>query len=218
MTDSSTPIPHRNEHSMSVGRAAAFSDGVFAIAMTLLVLSLAIPASQSKSAAELERALRDQTPGLISYALSFAVLGRYWMAHHQFMRSVARVTDGFLTCTLLFLGVVVLVSFPTDVLGNASGSAVTVAAIFYALVIGSVGATFALLEYYAYRKALLFDERAARLRWSIAKVLVAPTVFFVSILIAVFAGGRAAMWTWVAIIPAGIVVERLSRARMPDAS
>lgn len=211
MTEPEAPKAQRNEHSMSVGRVAAFSDGVFAIAMTLLVLSLAVPASESGSRAALEHALREQVAGVISYALSFAVLGRYWMAHHQFMRSVARVTDGFLTCTLLFLGIVVLVSFPTDVLGNASGSAVTVAAIFYALVIGSVGATFALLEYYAYRKALLFDEHAEHLRRSVLKVLVAPTVFFVSIPIALIFGGSVAMWSWIAIIPVGIVVERLTR-------
>ena len=63
----------------------AFSDGVFAIAMTLLVVGITVPISDGDSVNDLADALNDLTPNFVSFFISFAVIGRYWAAHHRFL-------------------------------------------------------------------------------------------------------------------------------------
>lgn len=69
-----------------VDRVVAFSDGVFAIAITLLVLSLNVPHVREKGLGD---ALKDQLPELFTYGLSFLVIGMYWMSHHRTFRTLS---------------------------------------------------------------------------------------------------------------------------------
>jgi uncharacterized membrane protein len=99
-----------------VGRLLAFSDGVFAIAITILVLNLEVPAGLSVP--ELGMALRDLWPKLFSAALSFAVIGRFWMSHHQVLDHVVVADRRLLGLNILVLGPLVLVPFATDLLAE----------------------------------------------------------------------------------------------------
>ncbi len=75
-----------------LGRTLAFTDGVFAIAITLLVLTIPIPRFPgSPTNAELWRALLGQAPHLIGFAVSFYVVGAMWVAHHGLLRHLERV-------------------------------------------------------------------------------------------------------------------------------
>src|SRR3954463_12583090 len=98
-----------------VDRVVAFSDGVFAIAITLLVLSIDVPNVPDD---RLNDALRDLLPFVYTYALSFVIVGLYWLAHHRLFRSLERVDRTLLWINLLVLGVVALIPFPTEVLGR----------------------------------------------------------------------------------------------------
>lgn len=102
-------------------RLEAFSDAIFAIAATLLVLEIKLP-SHSPSPAHLLAELGSQWPVYVSYAMSFLYLGIYW-AHHVHMFGLFRRTNHvFLKLNLVFLMLAALLPFPTALLGSYWGS------------------------------------------------------------------------------------------------
>src|SRR5947209_6889006 len=83
----------RSLHQVSVGpdRIKAFSDGVFAIALTLLILQVKVPSpSQITREADLQSFLLQQWPAYLSYALSVDIIGLYWVAHHGLFHYIRR--------------------------------------------------------------------------------------------------------------------------------
>ena len=92
----------------------AFTDGVFAIAITLLVLALEMPANLATSA----HALRDRSDDFFAYAISFAVLGSIWIDHHRFFTLVARFDGRLIALNLLYLALVALVPFSASCSGT----------------------------------------------------------------------------------------------------
>ncbi|MFM9149484.1 MAG: TMEM175 family protein, partial [Solirubrobacterales bacterium] len=105
------------ERGKDLSRVGSFSDGVFAIAITLLVLQLEVPAGIGNTA-ELWRGLGDQAPDLISFAISFAVIGRFWYLHHRFMQMVREFDPRLIALNLLYLAMVVLIPFTSEILGQ----------------------------------------------------------------------------------------------------
>jgi uncharacterized membrane protein len=207
------PTPERpDEHGMTVGRVAAFSDGMFAIAMTVLVLTISVPVGL-KTSQQVNTSLRDEIPAVLSFALSFAVIGRYWVAHHAFLRGVRRVNGAFLGLNLLLLGTIALVPFPTSVLGNYGFYVAPT--VLYAASIGCVGLTFGILEWYTLRTGLMHDGAAASLRYGIAKSWMAPAVFFTSIPIAVWVSTDWAKYWWLLMVPVGFAIEWVMQRSNP---
>ncbi len=103
----------------SVGRLLALSDGVFAIAMTLLALELRLPdLGRHVSDSELRRALGDQWQNYLSFVISFYVVSSYWSSHRRAMRSVVTLPAGLIGSTLTLLLLVAAMPFPASVLGN----------------------------------------------------------------------------------------------------
>jgi uncharacterized membrane protein len=134
--------------SIEFARIVAFTDGVFAIAITLLVLSIDVPSSVSGSA--LHDFLVDTWPQLFAYFLSFAVIGRFWIAHHRFFATVHDFDRRLMVLNLAYLSLIVLVPFPTELLGDYGGE--TDAVILYALVVGSASLLgWVMLRYALYR-------------------------------------------------------------------
>jgi uncharacterized membrane protein len=105
------------ERGRDLSRILAFTDGVFAIAITLLVLQIEVPADLS-SASAVRDGLLDQLPDLIAYAISFVVIGRFWVSNHRFMRTVREFDAGLMWLLLLFLGIMVLVPFTSETIGQ----------------------------------------------------------------------------------------------------
>jgi uncharacterized membrane protein len=99
------------------GRLEAFSDGVFAIAATLLVIDLRVPAD-APTAARLMSALEAQWPTYLSYAASFIYLGIYWAHHVNVFAFFQRTDHVFLKLNVLFLMMIALLPFPTALLGR----------------------------------------------------------------------------------------------------
>jgi len=102
---------------MSKSRFEAASDGVFAIAITLLVLGLAVPVLQHPDEAVLSRKLLALWPSFLAFALSFAVVGIMWNNHHMLFRAVARLDRGTWLINILLLGITAFIPFSTAVLG-----------------------------------------------------------------------------------------------------
>ncbi len=103
---------------MNKGRFEAFSDGVFAFAITLLALGFVLPDLHSPSNREVTFALLRLWPNLIAYALSFSVIGLMWQNHHALFRLVHRVDHRTVFWNLLLLAATVLIPFATTTLGS----------------------------------------------------------------------------------------------------
>ncbi len=107
------------ESDNSIGRLLALSDGVFAIAMTLLVLDLKLPdLGDHPGNAELRHALADQGTVYLSYVISFYVVASYWVEHHRLMRTVTSAPPPLIFATLRMLFLVAALPFPASLLGN----------------------------------------------------------------------------------------------------
>jgi uncharacterized membrane protein len=105
------------ERGRDLSRILAFTDGVFAIAITLLVLQIEVPANLN-SASELREGLLDQSPDLIAYAISFVVIGRFWISNHRFMRTIREFDPGLMWMLLIYLGIMVLIPFTSETIGQ----------------------------------------------------------------------------------------------------
>lgn len=114
----------REENEVEFARIVAFSDGVFAIAITLLVLNLEIPHGLAGS--EVADALWAERESLLAFAVSFAVIGRFWIAHHQFFGQLRAFDGRLIGLNLLYLAFVVLIPFSSDVLGEYGGESAAV--------------------------------------------------------------------------------------------
>jgi len=127
---------------MSGGRLEAFSDGVFAIAITLLVLEIPVPTVEQ---GELPDALLDQWPVYAAYVVSFAIIGIIWINHHAVFGYVERVDRGLLFLNLNLLLWVALIPWPTSLLAEymlSGGSDERAAALVYALTMTLMGMSF----------------------------------------------------------------------------
>ena len=161
---------------MNKSRVEAFSDGVFAIAITLLVLTIAQPTRYR----DLTHDLATRWPSFAAYVVSFAVIGIMWLNHHSLFSSFARIDRGLFYLNLLLLLTITFLPYPTGVLGEAlaRGQGARTAAVFYAvtMAVNSYAWT-ALWLYGSHRRRLLHasfpeGERAlATLMFTIGVVL-----------------------------------------------
>jgi uncharacterized membrane protein len=187
-------------------RLEAFSDGVFAIAITLLVLEIPVPEVEHGG---LAHALREQWPSYAAYVVSFATIGIIWINHHAVFGYVRRVDRGLLFLNLLLLMWVTLIPWPTNLLAEymrAGGSDERTAALVYALTMTLMGVSFGSMWLYIAQRAEIGDVRSRTRRFvigspfyalSIGLALVsAPACLVVNGLLAVFyalpAGGAMA--------------------------
>lgn len=108
------------ERRRDTSRVEAFSDGVYAVAITLLVLNLLVPAHAPGG---LARALGDLWPAYVAYLGSFLFVGVSWVNHHSLFRRIRAVDAGFLWVNIFLLLTIVPTPFPTAVLANALGGA-----------------------------------------------------------------------------------------------
>jgi uncharacterized membrane protein len=102
------------------GRLETFADGVFAIAITLLVLGIVPPASDE----DLGGALLEQWPEFAAYVVSFLTIGIMWVQHHRLFTLIRRSNTSFAMINVGFLMLVAFVPFPTGVLAQRLGSGV----------------------------------------------------------------------------------------------
>ena len=127
----------RHEHApqrWETNRVEAFSDGVFAIAITLLVLEIKVAPSDFE---HLGRALVDEWPAYLAYVTSFLTVGSVWIAHHDLFTRLRFIDPVMLRLNLLLLMAAAFLPFPTAVLAqsfHASDQAERVAVAFYGLV------------------------------------------------------------------------------------
>ena len=123
---------------MTTGRMEAFSDGVIAILITIMVLELKVPDGTTWDA------LGDVTPKLLSYVLSFIYLGIYWNNHHHMLQATSRVNGAVLWANLHLLFWLSLVPFTTAWMGE--NHAATVPTVAYGITLLAAGVAYYLLQ------------------------------------------------------------------------
>ncbi|TWE21643.1 putative membrane protein [Kitasatospora atroaurantiaca] len=164
-------------------RVEAFSDGVFAIAITLLILEIRVPTA--RTGLDLWHALGDEWPSYSAYVVSFMVIGVMWVNHHTIFSYIARVDRTLIFLNLVLLLVVAALPFPTALVAQnlREPQASNVAVAVYGAVMVGHAATMALFWYYVTRTGHCFDDRvdiraarATRARFSLGLVVYPATV------------------------------------------
>jgi uncharacterized membrane protein len=146
---------------VETARLEAFSDGVFAIAITLLVLLFDVPdVSEGQS---LGHVLKHQWPQYASYAVSFVTIGIIWVNHHTLFRHIVRVDRVFLFVNVLFLMCVAFIPYPTSVISRyVRTDDASAAAVMYGLSLTATAICFNALWQYAARGYRLLAPDADR--------------------------------------------------------
>lgn len=174
-------------------RTVALSDGVFAIALTLLVLNVSVPNLAPLHQGKIGADLLDRGSEFASYALSFAVIGLMWVRHHAFFRALEKIDLTLTVLNLIYLGFIAFLPYPTRVLGLYASE--TAAVVLYASNLAILSAIAGLTRVYAQRGRMLSVAGAKRLEerehW-----LIVPGIFVASIAIA-FVSPTAAKFVWV---------------------
>jgi uncharacterized membrane protein len=199
----------REEHEVEFSRIVAFSDGVFSIAITLLVLNLRIP--ETLSHGEVANELWSQRENLLAYAISFAVIGRFWLVHHSFFSEVTGFDGRLIGMNMLYLAWVVLIPFSSQVLGDYGGT-------LAAVVLYSANLTGVVLigQWMAWdaRHAGLAKTDAETAAENLYRSFFIVGVFLLSIVVALF-DASAAPWCFLLLFVEGRghLVERFTRRR-----
>jgi uncharacterized membrane protein len=198
----------RAENEIEFSRIVAFSDGVFAIAITLLVLNLTVP--ERLHGQELWSLLWDERQDLFAYAISFAVVGRFWVVHHRFFGDVTGFDGRLIALNLFYLAWIVLMPFSSQVLGDHADQEAAV--ILYAVNLAGVLLAGAWMFADARRAGLsrATDEEA---REGLRRALLIAAVFLASIPVALL-NPRLAPYCWLVLfVPAFGRVARKRRAQ-----
>lgn len=143
---------------METNRLEAFSDGVIAIAITLLVLEIKLPHSAISG---LGSALLSLWPSYLAYAISFIVIGAIWINHHAMFKHIVRADDMLLLLNTLHLMFIAFLPFPTAVLAEALHSRADepLATAFYGGTLAVIGVLVVTMwSYAAHEHRLLSDD------------------------------------------------------------
>jgi uncharacterized membrane protein len=186
----------------TLDRVQAFSDGIFAIAITLLILPLTEAQIRDGHVIEDLLALQHQ---FLALGLSFAVIGRFWLLHHDDLTMMTSAGRRMLVGNLVFLFFIVLLPFPTALLGNGDSATAT---IIYALTLIATSLSGLVLWRCAELDGVADSERARQWArgkyWGTAAVVVG---FLPSLPLALV----SPMWarvSWALVFPLGLLADR----------
>ena len=195
-------------------RVLFLSDAIFAIAITLLVLDIRVPGFTHNPAQEIVHARQN----ILSFAISFVVIGVFWMGHHSISRYIIAFDRRLIALNLLFLGVIAFLPFPTGLLfEHTSGPSPWASTVFYAGCIAAAGLAELAIWLYASSNHLLTDQTPPALRRGVTlRLLVAPIVFLLSIPVA-FYSTNLATYFWLLIVVLNWLLNRYT-ARVEQAS
>jgi TMEM175 potassium channel family protein len=196
----------RTSTELEFDRVAFFSDAVFAIAMTLLVVGIGVP---TVAADGLDDALRDKQSEIISFVISFVVIGYYWLSHHRFFARLNAVTTTLMKLNLVYLLAIAFTPFPTALAGKYTDEPVSV--VMYAITLGIASGMEVAMLRVAHRQQLtsvILPEPVVR--WATGAALIPVIIFVISIPIA-FANTVVALLTWLLVFPLELIWDRLAR-------
>jgi uncharacterized membrane protein len=200
----------RPEAGRELDRIVNFSDAVFAIAITILVLDIRVPdIPEGRVATELPAQILGLGPKYLSYVISFLVLAIYWQAHHRVFKPITGYDGTLVWLNLFFLMAIAFLPFPTSLLGEYSQEHVSV--VIYAANAALASLLLVAISWYATSGHRLvasdLDDEAERIQR--VQGLAVPVVFVLSIGIAFFSP-RAAMYSWLLLSVTDFIIRRIS--------
>lgn len=188
------------------GRIEYFSDGVMAIALTLLVLDIRSPEVADD---QLMPALLDLWPNYLAYGLSFWIIAINWIGHYRRFRVIERFDTKLIYINFVYLLFVALVPFPTSVLSQYG--AVIPAVMLYAAMVCALGVLQIWMWTHARNAGLLSKDVDDDVFHYVRRHLaVAPIVFGISVAVALISPWLA-MWSWFLLWPINMLVQRWHR-------
>src|SRR5499427_2232566 len=191
-------------------RVLFFSDAVFAIAITLLVVDIRVP----EVVIDAGHQLYESREKILSFVVSFLVIGLFWIGHHRLFRYITALDRPLIFLNLLFLGTIAFLPYPTALLfaGNTHKPA---APVFYAACVAASGlGELAIWLYATHAKGLVpASVSPAVRRYELGQLLPTPVVFLLSIPVA-FINSGVAPFTWILLVPIGRILPRVMRAKV----
>ncbi len=199
----------RDEQETEFARIVAFSDGVLAIAATILVFTIDAPA-RLMHAPNLPDALSGLRYQILAYFLSFAVIAWLWVVHHRMFGRLTHFDRNLIVLNLVYLGLVAFIPFSTNLLGDFTRQ--WSAVVSYAGTLAAVTTMSAIMLGYAAKNDLLKPEERALALHKYRQLFFVPLIFLGSIPIAfVSTWGAIAFWALILIAhPSGL--SRLLKA------
>jgi uncharacterized membrane protein len=141
----------------SKNRVEAFSDGIFAIIITLLVLEIKVPhIHEYDSADELTKSLLNLLPKFVGWIISFFTVAVIWVNHHKIFKQIKHLNVGIFWWNALLLLWTSFIPFPTAVLGDYPNNHTSI--ILYGLVMSLMALSFTLMRVYAIRKGDILED------------------------------------------------------------
>jgi len=199
------------EPGLGFERVVFFSDAVFAIVITLLVLPLTTEIDLPEDGPDLRGAVLDLWPTVLTFAVTFLVVGQFWIAHHRTFGYVVRQDHTLVWLNLVTLLTVAFLPFPTALLGAHPTDGDAFPVVFYATSMTITSAALTGTWVYAVGRGLtrpsLSSTDSARIT---ARAVITTAVFAVSIGVALL-GLTPAVVCWLALLPAA----RFAVARFP---
>jgi uncharacterized membrane protein len=193
-----------------LGRIAAFTDGVMAVAITLLVLNLDVP---SVSREDLGDALVDLLPSLGAYVLSFALIGRYWVVHHNLFETLRSFDSALMALNLLFLALIALIPFSTDLADQFNDEPVALAV--FAATLGLAGLVDWGMTIHVARSGFVHERHRHKTHAGIPVALGISVIFFLSVPVA-FLSVHLAQAMWVSVLLVRYPLRRFGRERFRE--
>ena len=196
----------------ALARVVGFSDGIFAVAITILVLAVAVPDLGSRPTdSALQQRLVALLPSILSFIISFTIVGLYWLSHHRLFQVVDHLDRKALYANLFFLLTICFIPFPAGVIGHYGQ--LRTAAIFYAGSMVISGLALAVLWWLAAMRPARHRSEKAVAKYFVLRALATSAVFVAStpvILLSPYWGEGF----WIVVVPAYLVLGRIYRGSL----
>lgn len=212
LRDAAGPYARRGLE-LEFDRFAFFSDAVYAIALTLLVVGIAVPTVEDiRSSRQMWDVLWELRQEFATFFVGFAVIGRYWLAHHRFVAVLAAVDTRLMAVNLVYLAFIAFLPFPTALVGRYEQN--VVAFVFFAAILSCISALETILFVASARRGLLVVKVPREIfRFGLIASLLPVAVFILSIPLAAATNSTVALLSWIVIWPIEALLDRLAPER-----
>jgi uncharacterized membrane protein len=188
----------------ALARIGAFSDGVMAVAITLLVLNIQVPTLDHGQT--LGNALVDLLPSLGAFALAFALVGRFWVIHHNLFEKLRAFDSTLMLLNLAFLALIVLIPFSAELYDTYTDQGLAAAVLGANL--GLAALAHSAMTAHVLRSGLIDDERRAETQPTVGLGITAAFALSVP---AAFLSVHIAEALWISTVVVRYPLRRLGR-------
>lgn len=198
----------REGRGLEFDRVSFFTDAVFAIALTIIVVGIEVPhLVDPASTSELIDKLDDIAVSAYVFFLAFYIIGRFWMANHAFVKLIEWVDATYISWVLVYLAFVAFLPFPAALMGNYSQNPVAVAT--FAVAMASVCLLETVLITVAQRHRLYRRQfTPVGFRWTVIGSLSPVVVFLGSIPVMFLISSYVGMFCWLVTVPLGVAFAK----------